>query len=642
MIKKNNNRELTNSKNSIEDKEEPFFELLNDMVSFVSVLEPDGTMIFVNNTLLEAVGAKLEDVKGKKCYDAYWWAYSGEVREKIKADITKCAKGEKIRHEVQARIVDGSLIWVAFNMHPVYDDAGNIRYLVSEGYDITERKQALADIKQKVAYLDNMPTYMAVTDVKGSLQFTSAVTIKKLGLTLDGLIGTKFDQMVWWEYSKNVQKRMRSVVSEASEGKSSVFEVDIKQGEDLVPIKYTCDPMRDENGDIYALLHTGTRIDELRAALDDARQKVAYLDNMPTYMAVTDVKGSLQFTSAVTIKKLGLTLDGLIGTKFDQMVWWEYSKNVQKRMRSVVSEASEGKSSVFEVDIKQGEDLVPIKYTCDPMRDENGDIYALLHTGTRIDELRAALDDARQKAAYVDNAPIPIAAVDRDINILFINKIGASVAGTTPEEAIGKKCYDVFDTPECGTEKCCIEQVVKNGQVVTGETRLRGVKEMDVQITCAPFKDSEGNIAGGVKYITDITDLKRLMKEEKKLSDAIMKLSTPIIQIWDDVLMLPLIGRIDAMRAEQILENLLEAIASTEAEVVIIDLSGIPTVDTEATHQLIKAASAAMMLGSKVIFTGISPDVAQTMTRLGIDLSTLETRQTLCVGLQEAINIIKK
>ena len=106
--------------------------------------------------------------------------------------------------------------------------------------------------------------------------------------------------------------------------------------------------------------------------------------------------------------------------------------------------------------------------------------------------------------------------------------------------------------------------------------------------------------------------------------------------------MLPLIGTIDAVRAEQILENLLEAIDSTEAEVVIIDLSGIPTVDTEATHQLIKAASAARMLGSKVIFTGISPDVAQTMTRLGIDLSTLKTRQTLCVGLREAINIIKK
>ncbi|RZN16006.1 MAG: PAS domain S-box protein [Methanosarcinales archaeon] len=518
MIKKNNNREFTNSKNSIEDKQESFFELLNDMVGFVSVLDPDGNITFVNNTLLEAVGAKLEDVKGKKCYDAYWWAYSGEVREKIKADISKCAKGEKIIREIQAKVADGSLIWIESNMHPMYDDAGNIRYLVSEGYDITERKQALEDTKQKVAYLDNMPTYMAVTDVAGSLQFTSAVTIKKLGLTLDGLIGTKFDQMVWWEYSKNVQKRMRSVVSDASEGKSSVFEVDIKQGENIVPIKYTCDPLRDENGEIYALLHTGTRIDELRAALDDAGRKVA----------------------------------------------------------------------------------------------------------------------------YVNNAPIPIAAVDKDINILFINKIGASVAGTTPEEAIGKKCYDVFDTPECGTEKCCIEQVVKNGQVVTGETRLRGAKEMDVQITCAPFKDSEGNIAGGVKYITDITDLKRLMEEEKKLSDAIMKLSTPIIQIWDDVLMIPLIGTIDAIRAEQILENLLEAIASTDAEVVIIDLSGIPTVDTEATHQLIKAASAAMMLGSKVIFTGISPDMAQTMTRLGIDLSTLKTRQTLSVGLQEAINIIKK
>ncbi|OYT63872.1 hypothetical protein B6U67_01650 [Methanosarcinales archaeon ex4484_138] len=72
---------------------------------------------------------------------------------------------------------------------------------------------------------------------------------------------------------------------------------------------------------------------------------------MPTYMAVTDLEGSLQFTSAVTIEKFGFKLEDVIGTRFDQMVWWEYSEDVQERMREVVSEAAAGKSIEFEVDL---------------------------------------------------------------------------------------------------------------------------------------------------------------------------------------------------------------------------------------------------------------------------------------------------
>ncbi|MHC1572370.1 MAG: PAS domain-containing protein, partial [Methanosarcinales archaeon] len=195
------------------------------MVTFVWVLNPDGTVIFANNTALEPAGLALEDVKGKKLHDAYWWAYSGEAREKIREDVTRCASGERIIHEIQAQIAEGLPIWIEFSMHPVYEN-GNLTYLVSEGRDITDRKQALADARAKVAYLDNMPTYMAVTDLEGNLQFTSAVTIKKFGWTLEDVIGTRFDQMAWWDYSRDVQERMREVVSEAAaKGKSFEFEV---------------------------------------------------------------------------------------------------------------------------------------------------------------------------------------------------------------------------------------------------------------------------------------------------------------------------------------------------------------------------------------------------------------------------------
>ncbi len=231
--------------------------------------------------------------------------------------------------------------------------------------------------------------------------------------------------------------------------------------------------------------------------------------------------------------------------------------------------------------------------------------------------------------------------MDRDVNIRFLNKAGANAVGTTPEEAIGKKCYEFFDTPECETENCCVKQVIAKGHAINGETHLHGVKDMDIQFTCAPLRDNKGDIIGGLKYIADITDMKQVMKEREKLSDEIVRLSIPIIEIWDKVLMLPLIGMIETARAEQAMERLLNAIVKYQAEVVILDLSGIPAIDADVAQHLIKTASAAKLLGSRVIFTGVRPDLTETIVSIGIDLTGIDTLRTLRDGLKDAIPEVK-
>jgi len=115
--------------------------LLDDMVTFVAVLEPNGNLIFVNNTPLIMAGLKLEEVKGKKFYDAPWWTHSDETRNAIKHDIEECAAGKSMLHQIQAKAVDGTLVWLEYSMHPILDDNGKVKYLVPEGRDITEHKQ---------------------------------------------------------------------------------------------------------------------------------------------------------------------------------------------------------------------------------------------------------------------------------------------------------------------------------------------------------------------------------------------------------------------------------------------------------------------------------------------------------------------
>lgn len=120
--------------------------VLDDMYTFVAVLDPKGHIHFTNNTPLQASEISFSDVQGKKLCDAYWWEYSKDVRDEIDELISRCINGEIINHETQIQIANGRLIWINFSMHPVYNENGDIEHLVAEGVDISKQKQAFEDM----------------------------------------------------------------------------------------------------------------------------------------------------------------------------------------------------------------------------------------------------------------------------------------------------------------------------------------------------------------------------------------------------------------------------------------------------------------------------------------------------------------
>lgn len=126
----------------------------------------------------------------------------------------------------------------------------------------------------------------------------------------------------------------------------------------------------------------------------------------------------------------------------------------------------------------------------------------------------------------------------------------------------------------------------------------------------------------------------------RKQEEAIRELSTPVLQVRDRLLILPIIGIIDSQRARQVTENLLTAIRTNRARVVVIDITGVADVDSSVANHLVQTVEAARLMGAEAVVTGLSADVAQTLVTLGVDLSKLNTVGDLQGGIEAAERIL--
>lgn len=124
-----------------------------------------------------------------------------------------------------------------------------------------------------------------------------------------------------------------------------------------------------------------------------------------------------------------------------------------------------------------------------------------------------------------------------------------------------------------------------------------------------------------------------ILRQQKEL----LELSTPVVRLWENVLALPLIGTLDSARTQVVMQNLLEAIVATRSDYAIIDITGVPVVDTLVAQHLLKTVAAARLMGADCLISGIRPQIAQTIIHLGVDLSEVTTKATLADAFEVAL-----
>lgn len=229
------------------------------------------------------------------------------------------------------------------------------------------------------------------------------------------------------------------------------------------------------------------------------------------------------------------------------------------------------------------------------------------------------------------------------------NKGAEHLKGYTAAEIVGKP-VSLFYMPEdveSGQVTRDLAMADKKGRLEFEGWRVKkGGRKFWAGVVLQPMRSADGGLHGFVEVAWDLTG-KRAQEEERaerekllqKQRDEIMELSTPVMQVWDGVLALPIIGTLDSARAARLAESLLQKIADDEAEIVIIDISGVPAIDTQVAHHLLKTVQGAKLMGAESILSGVRPETAQAMVHLGVEIGSLRSRATLRDALQLALSM---
>ena len=414
------------------------------------------------------------------------------------------------------------------------------------------------------------------------------------------------------------------------------------------------------------------------------------LDNLPQKICFKDRDSVYVFCNDSYAADLGIKRKEIAGkTDFEF-----YPKDLAEKYRQddkEVMDFGENKSLV-ERYVQDGQEFT-VSTLKAPMRDEKGKVFGVLVVFSDVTEFKKTENKALRKnkvlecintvfqAAYSSESEEDLAKKC----LSLAEELTGSQFGFLGEiNAVGR--YDTIAISDPGWKQCRLEhseatvlindmeirglwgRVLKEGKSFytndpAGHPDSTGLPEGHPPLTSflgVPLMQegrvtgmvSLGNKAGGYNELDkeDMEDLagaigqaiysKRNQQALARQSQEIMELSTPVIQVWEGVVVAPLIGVLDSQRTMHFMERFLDALVNTSSSLALLDITGVPAVDTQTAQHLVEAITAAKLLGTRVVLTGVRPAIAQTMVHLGIDLADVDTKSSLSAGLRLCFEIL--
>ncbi len=229
---------------------------------------------------------------------------------------------------------------------------------------------------------------------------------------------------------------------------------------------------------------------------------VDLLNLLPAPVLIMDADFTVRFVNDAGADAVGMSSADIVGQKCYHLMKTSHCRTddcaCAEAMRT-------GRTAAAETDAHPGGKDMMISYTGAPITDRQGRIIGAIEIVMDQTERTRAMKEAKTKAAYLDNVPTPVMAVDREMNVVFMNAAGAAAVGRSPEDCVGRKCFNLFNTQHCNTPECRVTRAMSQDAVCTGDTVARLPSgDTPVRYTGAPLKEG-GKIIGGLEYVLDIS-----------------------------------------------------------------------------------------------------------------------------------------
>jgi len=434
--------------------------------------------------------------------------------------------------------------------------------------------------------VDNLPDYIYVKDAEGRFILGNAAVVRQMGVASpDELVGkTDFDF-----FPRDLAERYYAEEQEIIRSGRGLYEHEgptVDGGRERW-VSTTKVPLRDAQGRVIGFVGLGRDITERKAAEAERERLLATLE-----------RRALQLQTA--------------------------------------AEVARAVSSILDPDelIQKVVDLVAERFNLYYVG-----LYLVDATG-KWAVLRAGSGEIGRK----------IAAPGERLEVGGRSMVGWCVANKQPRIAQDVSTDPMYmASPQLPETRSELVLPLKMGERVIGaldvESREVGAFPEDVVTVFQTMADQLTVAMENARTVAEIRqlneDLKGTLETQARLLETIRALSTPVVPLMRGIILLPLVGNIDTARSLQIMEQLLNGVQQHRAQVAIVDITGVPIVDTSVANSLVRAAQAVNLLGAEVVLVGIRPEVAQTMVTLGVDLSGIATRSDLEIGIEYALERLR-
>jgi len=358
-----------------------------------------------------------------------------------------------------------------------------------------------------------LPVPAFAVDDKARVVFWGSPMEELTGLQAADMVG----KMAWTGFfEKKAKTPLEAALRYEEEEVEDDFVVTNRRTKEELKVRFVATPvMNGQEGPLGAI---ATLLAATGSDGEAGRQAIQNLNVLPTPIMQIDREYNVTFMNPTGAQVVGLTPETVKGRKCYELFKTPHCRTPECRCAQAMQQ--DGVFTGETVADPKGLNM-PIQYTGAPVKDADGKIVGALEYVVDITQTKRAMDDAQQKVEYLNNIPTPVMVIDKDYNVVFMNPAGAEVVRMTSETVKGKKCYELFKTPHCRTQECRVNQAMQQDNVFTAETVAdpKGLN-MPIEYTGAPIKNAKGEIIGGIEYVMDISERKKVLRDIVGVAEA--------------------------------------------------------------------------------------------------------------------------